>query len=248
LTVQRHVPAPPSLDFKIAFLRELIAGFGSQPIRVLDFGCGTAKDWPSILRAYPSVTYTGIEPDDRSRDTARDLLRGLSATVIAGWGEAATTQGGFDLTLSLSVLEHVKYLDRFLRASVNATRPGGTLVHRYDLGHALYPVSAYERWLVTLSRRVPWLVPASRFTTFVEPQHVIGVLGSLGVADLRATYAQMYSLKQAMNHVSRIPGAEELAERLLALDDHVAATLRPRISDSQMAHLFPSVTIRGIRS
>ena len=139
------MPAPPSLDFKIAFLRELIAEFGSQPIRVLDFGCGTAKDWPSILRAYPSVAYTGIEPDDRSRDTARELLRGLPATVIAGWGEAATTQGGFDLTLSLSVLEHVKYLDRFLRASVNATRPGGTIVHRYDLGHALYPASSYER-------------------------------------------------------------------------------------------------------
>ena len=242
------MPAPPSLDFKIAFLRELLAEFGSQPIRVLDFGCGTAKDWPSILRAYPSVAYTGIEPDDRSRDTARELLRGLPATVIAGWGEAATTQGGFDLTLSLSVLEHVKYLDRFLRASVNATRPGGTIVHRYDLGHALYPASSYERWLVTLSRRLPWLVPASRFTTFVDPQHVIEVLGSLGVSDLRATYAQMYSLKQAMNHVSRIPGAQDLVERLLALDDQVAGTLRPRMSESQMAHLFPSVTIRGIRS
>jgi len=168
--------------------------------------------------------------------------------VIAGWGEAATTQGGFDLTLSLSVLEHVKYLDRFLRASVNATRPGGTIVHRYDLGHALYPASSYERWLVTLSRRLPWLVPASRFTTFVDPQHVIEVLGSLGVSDLRATYAQMYSLKQAMNHVSRIPGAQDLVERLLALDDQVAGTLRPRMSESQMAHLFPSVTIRGIRS
>jgi len=51
-----------------------------------------------------------------------------------------------------------------------------------------------------------------------------------------------------MNHVSRIPGAQELAERLVALDDQVAATLRPRTSDSQMAHLFPSVTVRGIRS
>lgn len=43
----------------------------------------------------------------------------------------------FDLTVSLSVLEHVKYLDPFLRASVAATRPGGTVVHGYDLGHSL---------------------------------------------------------------------------------------------------------------
>jgi SAM-dependent methyltransferase len=128
----------PTLDFKIAFLGQLLREFGDHPLRVVDMGCGTAKDWPSILRSHPRVIYTGIEPNARSRTTANELLRGLPAKVLAGWGEA-TDAGVFDLTLSLSVLEHVKYLDPFLRASVAMTRSGGTIVHRYDLGHSLYP-------------------------------------------------------------------------------------------------------------
>jgi SAM-dependent methyltransferase len=150
----------PTLDFKIAFLGQLLREFGDHTLRVLDMGCGTAKDWPSILREHPAVSYTGVEPDARSRTTANELLRGLPAKVLAGWGEATDMGDGFDLTLSLSVLEHVKYLDPFLRASVAATRPGGTIVHRYDLGHSLYPANHYERALVTLSRRAPWVVPA----------------------------------------------------------------------------------------
>jgi SAM-dependent methyltransferase len=238
----------PNLDFKIAFLDALLAEFKAQPLRVLDFGCGTAKDWPPILRAHPGVTYTGIEPNARSRETARELLTGLPASVIAGWGEAVSTGGGFDLTLSLSVLEHVKHLDRFLRASVEATRPGGTIVHRYDLGHALYPVNAYERWLVRTSRYLPWLVPASRFTSYVSRPRVVASLTALGVTGISVSYAQMYSLKQAMNAVSRMDGAEFLAGRMISVDAEVAAAVRPRLQDAEMERLFPSVIVRGLRS
>jgi SAM-dependent methyltransferase len=240
-------PLVPRHDFKIAFLNTILGEFGSQPLRVLDLGCGTAKDWPSILRAHPSVTWTGVEPDTRSRETARKLLDGFPATVIAGWGEGVNLEGGFDLTLSLSVLEHVKYLESFLRASVAATRSGGVIVHRYDLGHALYPASLYERALVTVSRRVPWLVPASRFTTHLEPAKVVSALVACGVSDVRVTHGQMYSLKQAMNYVSRIDGGEDLAGRLIALDAEVATTLEPILAEAQIAHLFPSVVVRGIK-
>jgi SAM-dependent methyltransferase len=238
----------PNLDFKIAFLDALLGEFDNRPTRVLDLGCGTAKDWPPILRAHPAVTYTGVEPNARSRETANELLRGLPATVLAGWGEAVKVEGGFDLTLSLSVLEHVKHLDGFLRTGVEATRPGGTIVHRYDLGHALYPVSAYERWLVRASRRLPWLVPASRFTSYVAPSHVVSRLSELGVVNIHVSYAQMYSLKQAMNQVSRIEGREELARRMIDLDAEIAAAVRPTLGDRELERLLPSVTVRGIRS
>jgi SAM-dependent methyltransferase len=243
----QHETAVPARDFKIAFLDGLLGEFGDRPLRVLDLGCGTAKDWPSILRAHPGVTYTGVEPDARSRETAREILGGLPATVLAGWGEATTTRDGFDLTLSLSVLEHVKYLDRFLGASVAATRPGGAIVHRYDLGHALYPVNSLERCLVALSRLAPWLVPASIFTSHPEPARVAAALTKLGVSDVRVTYAQMFSLKQAMNRLSRIDGADALVSRVLELDAEIAETVRPLMSDAEMARLFPSVAVRGVR-
>ena len=116
------MPAP-TLDFKIAFLEGLLSQFGERPIRILDMGCGRAKDWPGVLRSRPWVTYVGVEPDLKSRSVANELPHGLPANVLAGWGEAMNAPESFDLTVSLSVLEHVKYLDPFLRASVAATPP-----------------------------------------------------------------------------------------------------------------------------
>ena len=245
-------PAPPrmpapTLDFKIAFLEGLLSQFGERPIRILDMGCGTAKDWPGILRSRPWVTYVGVEPNSKSRSVANELLHGLPAKVLAGWGEAMNAGESFDLTVSLSVLEHVKYLDPFLRASVAATRPGGTVVHRYDLGHSLYPASKYERLLVVVSRRMPWIVPASRFTSHLDPSRVARILGELGLSRVEVSYAQMYSLKQAMNRLSRIENGRELAERVLALDADVCKAVRPVVTDHEMAHLFPSVIVRGVR-
>ena len=210
-------------------------------------GCGTAKDWPSVLRSRPWVTYIGVEPNSKSRSAASELLHGLPAKLLAGWGEAINAGASFDLTISLSVLEHVKYLDPFLRASVTATRPGGTVVHRYDLGHSLYPASNYERLLVVISRRMPWIVPASRFTSHLDPSRVARILGGLGLSRVEISYAQMYSLKQAMNRLSRIENGRELVERVLALDADVGSALRLVVTDREMTHLFPSVVVRGIK-
>ena len=241
-----QIPAP-TLDFKIAFLEGLLSQFGERPIRILDMGCGTAKDWPGVLRSRPWVTYVGVEPNSKSRSVASELLHGLPAKLLAGWGEAINAGESFDLTISLSVLEHVKYVDSFLRASVTATRPGGTVVHRYDLGHSLYPATNYERLLVFICRHMPWIVPASRFTSHLDPSHVARILGELGLSRVEISYAQMYSLKQAMNRLSRIENGRELVERVLALDADVGTALRLVMTDHEMAHLFPSVTVRGVR-
>jgi len=235
------------MDFKIAFLEGLLSQFGERPIRILDMGCGTAKDWPGILRSRPWVTYVGVEPNSKSRSVAIELLDGLPAKLLAGWGEAINAGKSFDLTISLSVLEHVKYLDPFLRASVAATRPGGTVAHRYDLGHSLYPATNYERLLVFICGRMPWIVPASRFTSHLDPSRVARILAELGLSRVEISYAQMYSLKQALNLLSRTDNMYELIERVLALDADVGKALRLALTDHEMAHLFPSVIVRGVR-
>jgi hypothetical protein len=166
--------------------------------------------------------------------------------VLAGWGEAMKAGESFDLTVSLSVLEHVKYVHPFLRASVAATRPSGTVVHRYDLGHSLYPASSYERLVVAISCRLPWIVSASRFTSHVDPSRVARILRELGLSRVEVCYAQMYSLKQAMNRLSRIENGRELVERVLALDADVGTALRLVMTDHEMAHLFASVIVRGV--
>ena len=57
----------------------------------------------------------------------------------------------------------------------------------------------------------------------------------------------MYSLKQAMNRLSRIENGRELVERVLTLDADVGTALRPMMTEHEMAHLFPSVIVRGVR-
>ena len=94
---------------------------------------------------------------------------------------------------------------------------------------------------------MPWIVPASRFTSHLDPSRVARILDELGLSRVDVSYAQMYSLKQAMNRLSRIENGRALAERVLALDADVARAARPVMTDHEMAHLFPSVIVRGVR-
>jgi hypothetical protein len=235
-------------DFKTAFLDTLLRPFMERPVRLLDLGSGTSKDFPDLLRRYPNVAYTGVEPNDAARAAAARLLQGIPHVVLeGGWGESLATRyrDTFDITLSLSVLEHVKYLDEFLGTSVAMTAPGGLVVHRYDLGHALYPVSWYERALVWSSRTVPWLIPPSLFTTHPDLMHITRRLAACGLHDLSVRYGQLYGLKQAMNHVSHI--SPQLAERVVQLDTELAEALDSRLSDREVVRLFPTVTVRGVK-
>jgi hypothetical protein len=76
----------------------------------------------------------------------------LSGELYEGFGEKF--QGHeFDLVISLSVVEHVKRLDRFLAVSVQAAREGGRVGHRYHLGHALSPSSLGERLRVAAATK-----------------------------------------------------------------------------------------------
>ena len=235
-------------DFKTAFVETLLQRYAGRPIRLLDLGSGTSKDFPDLLRRHPNVAYTGVEPSAASRATAARLLEGVPNVVLErAWGEAlaARYRDAFDVTLSLSVLEHVKYLDDFLATSVAVTAPGGLVIHRYDLGHALTPVNLWERVVVGASRRLPWAVPASIFTTHPDLTRITGALAAHGLRDIAVSYGQIYGLKQAMNHVSRVDAA--LAARVVALDGELAAALADRLDAEAMARLFPAITVSGLK-
>jgi SAM-dependent methyltransferase len=235
-------------DFKTAFLDALLRRMIGRPVRLLDLGSGTSKDFPDLLRRYPNVAYTGVEPSEAARAIAARLLDGIPHVVLeSAWGESLTARyrDTFDITLSLSVLEHVKYLDDFLETSVAITAAGGLVVHRYDLGHALHPVSWYEHALVVISRALPWIVPASIFTTHPDVRQITHKLESCGLHDLSVEYGQMYDLKQAMNYVSKMDAA--LAERIVRVDADVAAALASQLGAAELTRLFPTVTIRGVK-
>jgi cyclopropane fatty-acyl-phospholipid synthase-like methyltransferase len=236
--------------YKTLLVDRLFSDLGEGPARVLDLGCGTAVNFRSALERHPGVAYTGVDQDRAALATARASVGRLpNVELHEGFGEAFRGQD-FDLVVSLSVLEHVKHLDPFLKMSVEAARAGGRIVHRYDLGHALTPSSPGERLRVTVAKRYPALVPKSRFTTHPDLDAIVARLTALGVGEIEITQSQMPSLKAAMNRLQRQPDADAaaLARRMIELDADVWEQLGTRLDRDDRDRLFPSITVSGYRA
>ena len=149
-------------------------------------GSGTSKDFVEVLQQHPSVSYTGIEVNPASLAKAKELLADCgNVTFLNDFGEKMTQQyeDYFDMTLSLSVLEHVKYIEEFLATSVRVTKPGGRIIHRYDLGHSLHS-NMREKAKVFLCNTFPWLMPARYFTCHPSSKHLVQCLEAAGVGSL----------------------------------------------------------------
>lgn len=238
-------------DFKVAFLESIFREYEGKPVRVMDLGSGTSKDFVEVLRHHPNVQYTGVEFNEGSIAVARQSIGDLpNVSLVHGFGEEIRTRFAdtFDLTLSLSVLEHVKHLRSFLVSSVEVTRTGGRIVHRYDLGHA-YHSSRYERLKVFCCRRFPVLVPARHFTGKPDRGEIVRILEAAGVRIREVRHSQTPSLKAAVNRLRWDEGETEgLARRILDLDERLSSYLAPALSEREIEYFFPSVTIDGIKA
>jgi SAM-dependent methyltransferase len=235
--------------YKGRLVSELLSEFRGEEARVLDLGCGTCRAFVSALKLHPNVAYTGVEQDAGSLSKARQAIGHLpNVELHEGFGEAFDGED-FDLVISLSVLEHVKHLDDFLSVSVAATRPGGRLVHRYDLGHALTPSTRGERLRVAVARRIPALVPAARFTTYPDLDRIVQCLRELGVNGIEVSQAQLPSLKAAMNLIETdTPAGQDLCSSMVELDARIWRQLGPHLDRNVRDRLFPAVTISGRRT
>ena len=106
-------------QFIVEVVREGVRRAGSgRAVRVLDLGCGTASYVPALVEQFPDLEYVGVEPIESSYQAALNNLANIERAKVhfqLGYenipNEAASS---FDVVFSLSVLEHIKHLDRFL--------------------------------------------------------------------------------------------------------------------------------------
>lgn len=164
-------------------------------IRILELGCGTARYVPAMITKYPDMEYFGIEPIDASFKKAQEILKDVPRTKVVFQLGYDSIEGledaSFDVVISFSVLEHVKQLGRFVNLSARYVKLGGIMVHRYDLGHALYPGSLKERVHVWLGNTFPSVLPETKFVRYVPLQEVEANYQRLGITPYRRTYHQM---------------------------------------------------------
>ncbi|HRY63602.1 MAG TPA: class I SAM-dependent methyltransferase [Patescibacteria group bacterium] len=118
----------------------------SNPVKILDLGCGEALNFVNLLAKYSKrISYTGVEPDDKACQLARENLRGLPATIINSYAYKLThkLEGKFDVVISFSALEHVYHRLAFLQTAKEYLVSDGYFLINYDAGHF---VSGRERF------------------------------------------------------------------------------------------------------
>lgn len=233
-----------NLDSKAFFLQRVLESEGKANAAVLELGCGTAPYVRSLMEERPGIRYVGIEPSTQSLAQAvannEKHIRFYNQNGVDRIPGIDTES--FDVVYSLSVLEHVKKLDSFLENSVRYAKPGALIVHRYDLGHALYPSSLKERTQVFLGNHIPRTLPESKFVRYVPLDEVIESLKRHGVTSIeKVTYHQMPNHKTFEKYAK---GEEfnDLRAALYEWELEVSPHLMS-IDTAVRERLFPSVAV-----
>lgn len=238
------------LDYKKKFLDNLFSEFTGKETYILDMGSGTSANFVEILKSNELFYYTGLEFNEKSLSVARSNLKDVkNAALLDGYGEELKEKNNaFDVVLSLSVLEHVKYLENFLVQSISMCKTGGMVVHRYDLGHSLYPSSLKEQFTVWLSLRAPFMISKNNFTTHPSLNKIVTILKENGLKNIEVDYSQSFSFKKLMNKLK--PGDVEnndMAKRILDFEDSLKIHFLRLLNEKEKELIFPTITIKGIK-
>ncbi|HMS68994.1 MAG TPA: class I SAM-dependent methyltransferase [Saprospiraceae bacterium] len=239
------------IDHKISFLLKLFDEFNStNNIKVVDMGSGTSKDWIAVLKKYEHIEYTGIEFNKESILKAKDNLSfSDKVRFINEFGEFGENKLNeeFDVVISLSVLEHVKYLNPFLQSSIRMLKKGGHLIHRYDLGHSLYPSSFSERIKVQICKSIPGLISSTSFTTHPSKHSIVDYLSENGIENIKIEQNQTPLFKTLINKLKHLDGKDDLIHEMIEFERKLYSESKIVMIDKAIDKYFPSITISGTK-
>lgn len=234
---------------KAFFIERILEESSSTDVRVLELACGTARYVPELLREGSKIKeYVGVEPLDSSYDKAVSnigthpkvkLFNQFGYTEVPG-----LEAGSFDVVYSMSALEHIKDLKRFITLAAKYVKPNGLMVHRYDLGHALYPGSLKERFQVFLGSKFPKLLGEHTFVRYVPQKEVEALFTEVSCPPYKVTYHQMPNHKEFGKHVGNSSGLQDAMDELTEWEwKHTSSFVD--ISLPAREKLFPSVAVWG---
>jgi SAM-dependent methyltransferase len=227
---------------KIYIIRKIGEHVQKNPkLRLLDLGCGQSKNFLPILEKNPDLDYTGVEPNPSEAEKARlNVGKYPNARIITGLGYGGFEKEQFDIVVSLSVLEHVKNLEKFLVFSANKVKKNGWLIHLYDLGHALHPSSLREKIQVMLcnNKLTRYFVPESKIACYVDQKYVGQVLEREHIEIVDVTYHNMPAL------VSVLTSNSELADEVVSAEEKLNPLLK-KMPAMVREKLLPSICLWG---
>lgn len=220
----------------------LTAEYGSWTLVV------TASYVPQPLKQFPTIEYVGVEPMPASYTSAEKNLAGVPNTKLhfqLGYDQVPDEkEETFDLVFSLSALEYIKQLDRFIALAAKYVKKGGLMVHRYDLGHALQPHSLKERLHVLVGNTFPSILPERQFVRYLGVPEVKALYEQNGVTPTEVTYHQMPNHK----HFEKFfKNSESIAVDELFVWEMKHQGCFKEIPEEEREQLFPVVAVWGQR-
>jgi len=217
-------------------------------VRVFELGSGTSKAVAPFLRENKRVQYLGLEPSEKALKEAKKEIGDLpNAKLEKGLAYQTIGESNFDLSFSLSVLEHVKHLPEFIYTSVKAVKLGGYVVHLYDLGHSLHPSSMKERFQVFLGNKFPFVLPEHKFVRYLDPEEVKKEMEKAGAEVFDITYHQMPNHKALLKRLKpENEEAERLCEEIIDWEYKISPWLK-NMEKPAREKLFLSICVWGKR-
>lgn len=247
-----HVISSSDMNSKEYFFDRVIQeaiGDSNQSVKVLELGCGAAPYVKALIDKYPQLEYVGIEPITASYEKALKNLASVPRTKISSQLGYDSIEGlddaSFDVVISFSVLEHVKQLGRFMDLSARYVKKGGIMVHRYDLGHALYPTTLKEKLHVWIGNTIPSILPERTFVRYVPLTEVQqNYQRLLGASPYKYTYHQIPNIKNLSKTLDKKEyqgsALEDIYEWEFAYAEEFASLDLPI-----REQLFPTVAVWG---
>lgn len=210
---------------KEAFKKQIAAlCAGKEKFTILDLGSGTSNNFIELLKNYPQIEYTGVEPYTTAYEKAKVDTEQFGKRVTLYNQNAYDVQElkgkEFDLVCSLSTLEHVKYLDTFLKFSAGKVKKGGLVIHLWDNAHQLTPSSLKERFQCWLSNHLKFLVPSLKFVRAVFVPEVRASLEAAGLVFVEAKYFHTKSNMKFLGAIKSKMTHEDL-DMMLAYEKYV---------------------------
>lgn len=119
--------------------------------RVLELGCGTARNAPAVLAA-GAAAYVGVDASAEMLARGKERVGGDGRVRLVVGDVSEAPREAFDVVMFCLVLEHFERLDAALASAAAALRQGGELrifeLHPawwHDGGRAHYVVDGQER-------------------------------------------------------------------------------------------------------
>lgn len=220
-------------------------------LKILEIGSGKSLVVRKILEKHPDLDYVGVEPIANSMEVAKEALKNNKNAKIfhsffsKDFVSINKFENSFDLVFSLSVLEHVKYLDDFLKLSVQCLKPGGLIYHLYDLGHSLYPSSLKEKIQVIICNNAftRKYVPHHKIASYVDLSEIKKLLEHEGIKIEKVTFHNLSSNVMIIKKWPQI-FKEEMVYKMSEEEVQVSS-LVPDNEVKYKEKLFPSICIWG---